>query len=81
MVAQGKVQFEGGGRKGAGEKLVYTAGDGKFVLTGTAGQPARIADPARGTVSGSTLTFTSRDDSVVVDGGQSPAVTETHVSH
>jgi lipopolysaccharide export system protein LptA len=80
IVAAGNVQFEGDGRKGAGAKLVYTAPDSKFVLTGTAGQPPRISDPERGTVSGGTLTFTSRDDGIVVDGGQSPAVTETHVA-
>jgi lipopolysaccharide export system protein LptA len=81
MVAEGKVQFESGGRKGTGEKLVYTAADRKFVLTGTGAQPARIADPARGTVSGSSLIFNDRDDSVIVNGGLSRAVTETRISN
>lgn len=81
IVAEGKVQFEGGSRKGSGERLVYTAADRKFVLTGTAAQPARIADPVRGTVTGSSLIFSERDDSVMVNGGPSHAVTETRVSH
>ncbi|MGI8770204.1 MAG: LptA/OstA family protein [Acidobacteriaceae bacterium] len=81
MVAQGKVQFEGGGRKGSGEKLVYTAADSKFVLTGTTAQPAQIVDPERGTVSGSSLIFTDRDDSVIVNGGHSHAVTETRIAN
>ena len=81
IVAQGKVHFEGGGRKGTGEKLVYTAADSKFVLTGTTAQPAQIVDPERGTVSGSSLIFTDRDDSVIVNGGHSHAVTETRIAN
>ncbi len=81
MVAAGKVQFEGSGKSGAGDKLVYTPADGNFVLTGTSAHPARIADPGRGTVSGASLIFNDRDDSVMVNGGQSRAVTETRVAN
>jgi lipopolysaccharide export system protein LptA len=60
-----------------GEKLVYTAQDGKYVLTGSPGKPPRIEDSAKGTTSGTTLIFNSQNDSVEVSGGQSRAVTET----
>ena len=79
MIAEGKVQVDEGVRKGEGERLVYTASDGKFVLYGHAGQPAHMADPEHGTVSGVALIFTNRGDSVEVDGGNARAVTDTQV--
>jgi lipopolysaccharide export system protein LptA len=79
MVASGKVQLDEGTRKGEGERLVYTAADGRFVLYGRTGQPARMADPEHGTVSGAALIFTNRGDSVEVDGGNARAVTDTQV--
>ncbi|HEY3988131.1 MAG TPA: LptA/OstA family protein [Acidobacteriaceae bacterium] len=79
MVAEGKVQVDEGTRSGEGERLVYTASDGKFVLYGRTGEPARMADPEHGTVSGSALIFTNRGDSVEVDGGTARAVTDTQV--
>jgi lipopolysaccharide export system protein LptA len=79
MVASGKVQLDEGARKGEGERLVYTAADGRFVLYGRTGQPARLADPEHGTVSGAALIFTNRGDSVEVDGGNARAVTDTQV--
>ncbi len=79
MIAEGKVQVEEGVRKGEGERLVYTASDGKFVLSGHAGRPAHMADPEHGTVSGAALIFTNRGDSVEVDGGNARAVTDTQV--
>jgi lipopolysaccharide export system protein LptA len=79
MVAQGNVQVDEGARKGAGERLVYTASDGKFVLYGRTGLPAHMADPEHGTVSGAALIFTNRGDSVEVDGGTARAVTDTQV--
>jgi lipopolysaccharide export system protein LptA len=79
MVAEGKVQVDEGTRKGEGQRLVYTASDGKFVLYGRTGQPAHMADPEHGTVSGSALIFTNRGDSVEVDGGNARAVTDTQV--
>lgn len=79
MVAEGNVHVEQGTRHGDGDHLVYTASDGKFVLYGRTGQPARMADPEHGTVSGTALIFTNRGDSVEVDGGNTRAVTETEV--
>lgn len=77
IVATGHVVLSQPGRKGTGEKLVYRAKDGRYVLTGTAAHPPRIEDAAKGTTTGAALIFNSQDDSVVVSGGQSSAVTET----
>jgi lipopolysaccharide export system protein LptA len=77
IVASGRVVITQPGRKGVGDRLVYTADDGKYVLTGTPQSPPRIVDQAKGTTSGSRLIFNSQDDSVVVSGGQSSAVTDT----
>jgi lipopolysaccharide export system protein LptA len=79
MVASGKVQVDEGSRRGEGERLVYTASDGKFVLYGRTGEPARMIDAEHGTVSGAALIFTNRGDSVEVDGGNARAVTDTQV--
>jgi lipopolysaccharide export system protein LptA len=80
IVARGAVQLEQPGRKGTGEELTYTAADGKFVLTGTGAAPPRLSDQARGVVTGAALIFNDRDDSVVVSGGASNAVTQTRVA-
>ncbi len=80
IVARGAVQLEQPGRKGTGEELTYTAADGKFVLTGTSGTPPRLSDQVRGVVTGNALIFNDRDDSVVVSGGASNAVTQTRVA-
>jgi lipopolysaccharide export system protein LptA len=80
IVAAGHVILTQPGRKGTGEKLVYTADDGRYVLTGSPENPPRIEDSAKGTTTGSTLIFNSQNDSVVVSGGQSSAVTETRTS-
>ncbi len=77
IVATGHILITQPGRKGVGEKLVYTADDGKYVLTGSPGNPPKIVDEAKGTTTGSKLIFNSQDDSVVVSGGQSSAVTDT----
>jgi lipopolysaccharide export system protein LptA len=80
IVARGAVQLEQPGRKGTGEELTYTASDGKFVLTGTSATPPRLSDQVRGVVTGNALIFNDRDDSVVVSGGTSNAVTQTRVA-
>ena len=77
IVAQGDVQLEQPGRLGTGSQLVYTAQDGKFVLTGTSAAPPHLVDQERGTVTGASLIFNDRDDSVIVSGGSSKAVTQT----
>ena len=79
MIAEGKVQVQEGARQGSGDRLIYTASDGKFVLYGRTGQPARMADPEHGTIAGTALIFTNRGDSVEVDGGNARAVTDTQV--
>jgi lipopolysaccharide export system protein LptA len=77
VVAEGGVTIEQPGRKATGEKLVYTAGDGKFVLTGG---PPSIFDAERGKITGDSLTFYSRDDRVSVGSGStSRTVTQTRV--
>ena len=45
IVATGRVVITQPGRSGSGEKLVYTADDGKYILTGTPGNPPRIVRP------------------------------------
>ena len=77
IVAQGHVVFTQPGRKGEGAKLVYTADDGRYVLTGTPDAMPRLWDSERGTTTGAALLFNSQDDSVEVSGGKSSAVTET----
>lgn len=78
MVASGHVVFTQPGRKGSGEKLVYTTDDGKYVLSGTETAPPQLWDRVHGTTIGEALIFSSQDDKVEVSGGKSSAVTETH---
>jgi lipopolysaccharide export system protein LptA len=77
IIATGHVVFTQPGREGDGEKLLYTADDGQYVLTGTAAAPPKMWDRVHGTTTGEALIFNSQDDSVVVSGGKSSAVTET----
>ncbi len=73
MIASGTVELEQPGRKGSGDKLVYTADDKTFVLTGTKTAAPKIVDETQGTVTGASLRFRSGDDSVEVlsgDGAQ-----------
>ncbi|HEX4310831.1 MAG TPA: LptA/OstA family protein [Acidobacteriaceae bacterium] len=77
MIATGNVLFTQPGRKGSGDKLIYTADDGKYVLTGTDAALPQMWDRVHGTTTGAALIFNSQDDSVVVSGGKSSAVTET----
>jgi lipopolysaccharide export system protein LptA len=77
MIARGHLNLNSEGRRGFGEQLVYTGATGEYVLTGTVQAPPRITDPARGTVSGASLIFRSRDDSVSIEGGGRPTTTQT----
>jgi lipopolysaccharide export system protein LptA len=73
IVVSGAVELEEPGRRGSGDKLVYTAEDRTFVLTGTKAVPPKVVDEAQGTVTGAALRFRSGDDSVEVlsgDGAQ-----------
>ncbi len=80
IVATGHVVLQQPGRRGTGEKLLYTAQDGKFLLTGTFSTPPHLYDQAHGDVSGEALIFNSQDDSVSVTGGQPRAVTNTRTA-
>ena len=78
MVAQGSVVIQQPKRRAEGQKLVYTAADDKFVLTGG---PPSIFDAEQGKITGVSLTFFRRDDRVLVEGAAStPVVTQTRVA-
>ena len=68
VVAEGGVEITQPGRNASGERLVYSAADRTFVLTGTRTTPPRLTDEARGTITGASLRFRSGDDSVVISG-------------
>jgi len=74
LVAQGNVLIQQPARRADGQKLVYTAADEKFVLTGG---PPSIFDAERGKITGVSLTFFRRDDRVLVEGEASPSVVTT----
>ncbi len=77
MTARGAVTLEARGKRGTGDKLEYSGERGTYVLTGSPGAPPRIVDPERGTVSGESLIFNSRDDSVSVEGNGRGTATES----
>jgi lipopolysaccharide export system protein LptA len=78
MVAQDEVVIQQPDRRAEGQKLVYTAADDKFVLTGG---PPSIFDAEQGKITGVSLTFFRRDDRVLVEGEAStPVVTQTRVA-
>ena len=68
IVGTGEVVLEQPGRKATGERLVYTAADQTFVLTGTASDPPKMVDQLQGSVTGASLRFTNGEDSVVISG-------------
>jgi lipopolysaccharide export system protein LptA len=68
MVALGAVVVDQPGRRATGDKLVYTASDGVYVLTGTKAVPPKVVDQAQGTTTGAALRFRSGDNSVEVLG-------------
>ena len=68
MVASGAVVIDQPGRRGTGDKLVYTASDGVYVLTGSKTVPPKVIDQTQGTTTGASLRFKSGDDSVEVLG-------------
>src|SRR5579863_5379826 len=77
LTAMGNVSVNSQGRRGTGERLVYTSETSEYVLMGTPSNPPRMTDPARGTVSGTSLIFNSRDDSVSIEGNGQKTSTET----
>jgi lipopolysaccharide export system protein LptA len=77
IVASGSVRITQSSRRAAGERLIYTAADQKFVLSG--GLPS-IFDAEHGKITGVSLTYFRGDDRVVVEGdSRLPAVTHTRV--
>jgi lipopolysaccharide export system protein LptA len=79
MVAEGDVVIQEPNRHADGQKLVYTAAEDKFVLTGG---PPSIFDAEQGKITGVSLTFFRGDDRVLVEGEAStPVVTTTRVAH
>ena len=78
IVAEGNVVIQEPTRRAQGEKLVYTAAEDKYALTG--GSPS-IFDAEHGKITGDSLTFYKRDDRVLVEGrDNSPTVTQTRVA-
>ena len=82
IVAEGKVVITQPTRHATGERLVYTAAEDKFVLTGgSSGGTPSIFDAERGKITGDSLTFYRHDDRVLVEGKEtSPTVTRTQVA-
>jgi lipopolysaccharide export system protein LptA len=82
IIASGNVQLEQRNpvRKANGSKLVYTARNAKFVMTGSQEETASIFDAERGEIKADSLTFFSRDDTVQVGSGEnSRVVTKTRI--
>lgn len=69
VVASGHIEIDQPGRRATGERVVYTAADGMFVMTGTPASPPKVVDAMRGTVTGASLRFHAGDESVVVSNG------------
>lgn len=74
IVANGGVTLNQPGRRAIGDKLVYTAADQTYVLTGTPSVPPRLIDESRGTITGTSLLFHGSDDSVEILGGDGQRV-------
>ena len=80
IVAQGDIQIEQKNRKATGARLVYTAAEEKFVLTGSPGHRPSIFDAEHGQISGDSLTFFSHDGRVLIGGGErTQPSTETRI--
>ncbi|MHB8301731.1 MAG: LptA/OstA family protein [Acidobacteriaceae bacterium] len=75
IVAMENVRLVQPGRHASGVRLVYTAADGLFVLTGDAGQQPKVVDAERGTVIGPVLTFASQQQAIIVGGTSAHATT------
>jgi lipopolysaccharide export system protein LptA len=85
IIAEHSVVITQPTRKATGDRLVYTAADDKFVLTGGADGKSNelpsIFDAEQGKITGDSLTFYRHDDRVLVEGKEtSPTVTRTHVA-
>ncbi len=78
MIATGKVVVTEPNRRAVGDKLVYTADDAKYFLTG---KSPSIFDAEHGTVWGDSLTFYNHDDRVLVESKRSsPTITRARTT-
>ena len=78
MIATGSVVVTEPNRRAVGDRLVYTADDAKYYLTG---KSPSIFDAEHGTVWGDSLTFYSRDDRVLVESKRSsPTITRARTT-
>jgi lipopolysaccharide export system protein LptA len=78
MIATGNVVVTEPNRRAVGDKLVYTADDAKYELTG---KSPSIFDAERGTVWGDSLTFYTHDDRVLVESKRSsPTITRARTT-
>ena len=65
VTATGAVEVSEPGRHATGDRLVYTAADGRFVLTGSPAAPPRVVDEVQGPITGAALEFHAGDNSVM----------------
>ena len=74
-IGNGGTTVEEGGRKAVAERGVYTASDGKFVMSG--GDPT-LYDVAEGNTHGRQLTFFLADDTIIVDSENGSRILTRH---
>jgi lipopolysaccharide export system protein LptA len=74
-VGTGGVIVEEAGRKAVADRGVYTASDGKFVMSG--GTPT-LYDGSAGTTAGRQLTFFLADDTIIVDSENGSRILTKH---
>lgn len=80
MVAQGDVRMQQPNRRASGNHLLYSAQEGKLVMTGTKTNRPTIFDAEKGQVTGDSLTFYIHDDRVLIDSKESsPTVIRTRI--
>lgn len=80
-IAEGNVGLTQPGRRGTGDKLVYTDSDQKFVLTGSENEQPQVSDVQHGITRGDRLIFfRGADNRVLVEStGVERAYTQTRV--
>jgi lipopolysaccharide export system protein LptA len=74
-IGTGGTTVEEGGRKAVADKGVYTASDGKFVMSG--GDPT-LYDGTEGNTHGRQLTFFLADDTIIVDSENGSRILTRH---
>lgn len=74
-VAEGNVKVTQPGRRATGQHAEYFSAEGKIVLIGG---PPTLYDADKGFTSGRSLTFYSRDDRVIVSGGDEASTISRH---